>query len=309
MIFYLISPIGATSPGLYETFEKTFEAKGHRITQDISEATIVCFDSHSGYLPYDEKVLDIVSEKRLPVIWFDAWDYHCDSTKHWFGHQSILDTYDNKVYENWEWFYVRVKARCKLIYFMRKIQTDNNFPDWVHPFEYVQFHDHDFELTTKEELFSRPYDSCFIGCKSPRREAFINALLADGRLKIDYQWTEERIPHDEWLHRHRQAKFFIESDGGGLGSERPYQLMTIAPMLKQNNLGLIKNDWIDGLECVKIGDETGYIPPTDIEDLKIILSEPDTLYSIYLKGVEKLKTYFNSEYRANYILDTIAKHL
>jgi hypothetical protein len=299
--FYFISPIGATSPGLFETFPATFVANGHSITNYINEATCVFFDMHSGYLPYDWNVLNVVLEKRLPVCVFDCHDYHGNSTKNWY-----YFSLQNYIANDWAKFLWLAKEFCKpFIHFLRKMQTDNNFPDWVYPFEYVQFPDHDFPLTTSQELNSRPYDACFIGAKSPRREAFINALQQDGRLKLDIQWTTERIPHEDWLNRHRQAKFFIEADGGGLGSERPYQLMPISIMLKQENLQKINNDWISGFECVKLPS----VPTIgDFIHLLPIIRDHNLMYHIYLKGNEKLKTYFSEQYRANYILDILKKN-
>ena len=70
MIFYFISPLEAKSPLLFDTLGKTFQEQGHTITNNINEATIAAFDSHSGYLPYDKEVLKVVLEKQLPVTVF-----------------------------------------------------------------------------------------------------------------------------------------------------------------------------------------------------------------------------------------------
>lgn len=304
MKVFFISPIGATSPGLFETFVDTFVAEGHTIVTDINEASVAFFDSHSGYLPYDWNVCNIALEKRLPIAYFDAFDYHCDSSINWFGFNDF-ERLLPLIYENdWAHFLYRVATtKIQFVYFMRKMQTNADYGENVCPLELCQYPDHDFSLTTKGELNSRPFDACFIGAESPRRKEFIEALQADGRLKLDIQFTTERIPHDEWLNRHRQAKFFIEADGGGLGSERPYQLMTIAPMLKQHNLQLIVNDFDNLNECIKIG-YSGFT----VDHFCHVLKYPDLVYNMYLNGVSKLKTYFNPEYRAKYILSILKQN-
>lgn len=310
-VFY-ISPIGATSPLLFETFTETLVANGHTVTGKLNEATVVFFDSHSGYLPYNWDILNYVLDNDLPVVYFDAFDYHGDSSKHWPLIYGVGGLAALSRYNEWAKFlYLRLiwARQTRLVYFMRKMQTNADYGSFVYPLELIQFPDHDFPLTTKEELNSRPYDACFIGAESPRRKAFIEALQKDGRLKLDIQFTTERIPHDEWLNRHRQAKFFIEADGGGLGSERPYQLMPIATMLKQGNLQLIHNDWEDMLDCVKHGIATiNGVYVYDWNKLSLVLENPDRLYSIYLRGNKKLKDYFNAEYRTNYILDVLKQN-
>lgn len=309
MRFYFISPIGATSPGLYETFNDTFVKEGHSIVSDIRVADIVFFDLHSGYLPYDLDLLRYVIDNGLPVVVFDAHDYHCNSTKHWYGGNdwsNLVPCMDNM----WARFLYEAKDKCKpLIYFMRKMQVDGNFGNNAYPYELCLYPDHDFAATTMEELSSRPNDICFIGCKSPHREKVINGLLSDGRLKVDYQFTEERIPHNEWLNRHRQAKFFLEADGGGLGSERPYQLIKIAPMLRQRNLQKIAHDWRDGKTCLKISTTDGTVLKADIDAIVNTIKDPEKLYEIYTEGIAHMGLYFTPEARSLYILNIIKKYI
>lgn len=305
MKIYFISPLSATSPGLFETFPVTFNAKGHNVVLNVRDADVVFFDSHSGYLPYDWNDLNYVLENKIPVVYFDAFDYHCDSSKHWFGFNDY-EGLQQLLHQDWAAFLNQARQRCRLVYFMRKMQSNADYGSNVYPLELIQFPDHDFPLTSKEELSSRRYDACFIGAKSTRREKLINTLQSDGRFNIYCQWTEERIPHDKWLDRHRDARFFIEADGGGLGSERPYQLTTIAPMLKQVNLQVIHQDWMAGIDCMKINTEEN----TDIalNALLYVLSSPDTIYDIYLKGVDRLKKYFNPTYRTSYILNILKEN-
>lgn len=306
MIFYFISPIGASSPGLYETFIPTFEAKGHRITNNIHEAEIACFDSHSGYLPYNTDVLETVLAKGLTVVWLDAFDYHGNSTKNWFGYNAQVNyDSDGEIIKDWMWFYLQLLCRPqKIIYFMRKIQTDNRFPHWIYPFEYVQFPDHDFQLTTAEELQSRPYDIFFVGNTSRQRRNVCSKLAE--HFKCDFELGMPRIPHDEWLQRGRQSKLFLTSDGGGISDERPYQLITIAPMLKQKNNQLQVHPFTNFNECMEVSEIPTEI---EIENLKGILSSKWNLYHIYENGVNHMKKYYSPEARAKYVLNTILNNL
>ncbi len=298
MIFYFISPIGAKSPGLYETFIDTFLAQGHTITDDINKASIVFFDLHSGYLPYDWDVLNVVLAKGLPVVIFDAHDYHGNSTTHWY-YKSLVDYLEN----DWAKFIWEARIKCsKFIWFMRKIQTDNDFPEWVYPYEYCLFPDHIFPLVSKEELNNRKYDICFIGAKSAKRESVIKGLADSGKFKIDCQFTEERIPHQNWIDRHRNAKFFLTSDGGGLSDERIYQLTSVSCMLRQRNNQLLVNDFTDAIECVKADATPSAL---DISNLGLVLSNENWLYDMYVRANAKLNTYYSWEWRANYALEIL----
>lgn len=305
MRFYFISPIGALSPGLFSSFEKTFIEKGHTIVNDVKGAEIIFFDSHSGYLPYNWEELNYVTVNRLPVAYFDAFDYHSDSSKHWFGFNNWSEL-RGLLHQDWAKFLFIAKDRCKpFIYFMRKMQTNAHYGSLVRPLELCQYADHNFPPTTKEELSSRPFDICWIGAKSIRRENMVYSLLSDSRLKVKYIFTEERIPHHQWLDEHRSAKLFLEADGGGVGSERPYQLMTISTMLKQKNHQLIVNDFEDGVDCLKAGDENGKATNGDIDRILEVVNSPDKLFSIYTNGIQKINTFFSEEHRANYVLSII----
>lgn len=307
MKFYFISPIDAKSPGLYETFPETFIAQGHSITDNIHEADCVFFDSHSGYLPYDWGIIDVVLEKKLPVAYFDAFDYHCDSSKHWFGFYDYRDL-QPLLHQEWAKILNEARQKCKLIYFMRKMQTNADYGTNVYPFEYVQFPDHRYSLTSRHELFNRPFDACFIGAASPRRVAFIDSLQNDGRLKLDIQFTTERMDHTEWLERHRRAKFFITADGGGLSDERAYQLMPIAAMLRQKNNQKLVRPWESLNDSVVIGEQDGSVSEDDITMLHNICNDKYFLYSLYLTGNEVMTNDYSEETRAKYILNILKEN-
>lgn len=304
MRFRFISPIGYYSPGLFNTFIDTFKECGHSIVDDVKDADCVFFDSHSGFASYNWDELDYVLNRQIPVCYFEAFDYlgNKELRSDWYGFDN-WDGLKNKRHQEWANFLFCAKEKCsRFIFFMRKMQKSFEYPDCVYPLELVQYPDHDFPLTSKNELFSRPYDVCFIGASSPWRANAVVDLIRCGRFNVNCFFPHIRIEHDQWLNEHRKAKFFIEADGGGFGSERPYQLITIAPMLRIKNDQRIHENWMDGLDCIEIGNKWGQISRDDADKLFKILNDKDGLYDIYKGGVERLKTHFTPKARSMYIL-------
>jgi hypothetical protein len=290
MRIFLINPIGKSSPDLFPSFITTFEKFGHEIVENINEATYVFFDVYSQLGTYDEEILKKVQAKNIPVVYFDETDYGGMSKEEWFlGKMKVMYITDS------------------IIYFMRKLDRTKGFPSWVYPYEKCLYENCDFPLTTKEELSSRPYDICWIGNTSPQRQNIVNGLVNSG-LKVYVHWTNEKgkLPHDEWLDLHRQARAFIESDGGGFSSERPYQLITIGAMIRQRNNQLFAHPWTDGLNCIEVGDSDGVVSQEDVN--KIRSFSPDKLYNIYLNGIRHINKYYTYESRAKYILEILKEN-
>lgn len=286
MKIYFISPIGMKTPMLFDTFIPTFESKGHTIVSDIKECSVVFIDLCSFLGKFETEEWSYTWKNKIPVVFFDATDYGAMSKE--VFKPSFL-----------EYFF----SNCKIVYFMRKMDKTIKYPLWVFPYEIIQYPDHDFTPVSKEELFNRPYDICFIGNTSPTRENVCNGLRC--HFKCDFVLGQPRIEHEEWLNRHRNSKLFLVADGGGFNDERAYQLITISTLLKQDNNQLVLNDFEDVVDCIKVNE---YPTRFDIEDLQLILSESHTLYSIYLNGIKKMKKYYNPEYRANYILNVLKEN-
>lgn len=291
--FIFISPISYSTPMLFDTFEKTFKEKGHEIVYDANEADVVFFDMHTRLGDYDNEVISVVSNK--PTVFFDAWDYgtmHKDGFPY-INHEQIRSLMSRLRSNN-----------VPIIYFVRKLEKQFA-KDGYHPYELIQYPDHDFPLISKEELFNRKIDLCFIGNTSPTRDNFISGLLKLNCFNIDHRFnSDERVEHGDWLERHRKAKFFITACGAGFSDERQYQLITIAPMLRNKSNHFRLNDFVDMVDCIEIGE----IPTeSDCEKLLKVLNDEDKLYAIYVAGVKRMKQYFNAEYRANYILEVMKK--
>lgn len=293
--FCFISPIGYSTPMLFDTFEKTFKEKGHEIVGDVNAADIVLFDMHTRIGDYDNDIISTISKK--PTVFFDAWDY---GTMHKDGFPYINHAQIKSLMSE-------LKANnSPIIYFVRKLEKRFS-NDGYYPYELIQYPDHDFPLVSKEELFNRKIDLCFIGNTTPTRDNFIAGLVKHNCFNIDYRFNSyERVEHDEWLNRHRKAKFFITACGAGFSDERQYQLITIAPMLRNKSNHFRLNDFVDMVDCVEMDENPS---ESDREKLLKILNDKDRLYDMYMAGIKRMKLYFNAEYRANYILETILKHI
>jgi len=284
--FYYINPIGKESPDLFQTFTPIFIKEGHEIVDRVEDADVVFWDLFSGLGEYDENIMKIVVAKELPTIVWDESDFGAMSKESW-------------EIEKW----VAVSEYQKIVYFMRKMSKEIKYPSWVYPCEKTI--QNIFPITTKEELCSRPYDAFFAGNVSPTRKNFIDGLI-DGGLKVDVHWTNEngKLPYDEWLKRARQSKLFITSDGGGFSDERPYQLITVAAMLRQKNNHLQAHPFTDCVNCLEASE-----CPTqeEIEGIKTVLNDHDYLYEIYLEGINHMKEHYSPEARAKYLLSILTK--
>lgn len=305
MRVYFISPIDKHSPGLFDSFTDVFYSHGHSVASDLNDATVIFFDGHSGLFPYDWNLLNKVVEKRLPVVYFDQFDYYSGAG---FS-DTFYDKCNKEKGKEWERaLRLFIDTNLMKVYFMRKMSKTVEYPDNFYPLELYQFPDHDFPATTKEELFNRPNDLFFIGNNATPRVNICNGLRE--HFKCDFFYSEQRIPHDEWLFRARQCKMFIEcggggESGGGFNSERAYQLITISPMLRCRSEQLILNNWVDGIDCMEAGDVLGNVSSDDIQRVRYILENKDRLYEIYTAGIERMHKYFNPTYRAEYVLSTL----
>lgn len=279
-VLYL-SPKGVSNPDLVELVTKIGR------THDVGTASCIFVDLFSYIQPINEDIIIQALVKKKPLVFFDERDYGGMSTEIFMPESFNL-----------------LAKQLKVVYFMRKMNKTIQYPPYVYPYEKCIMNE--FPLVSKEELFNRPYDFCFIGNESPQRRNTANGLL-DAGFKGLVHWTNEKgkLPHNEWVELHRQAKFFLESDGGGFGSERHLQLMTIAPMLRQRNDMLRNNDWEDVTECLDISEN---VSSDDETMIQFFLNNQNSLYSVYKKGVERLNTYFTEEAMRNYILDVLKQN-
>jgi len=292
-----ISPINtAPTPMLFDTFIPTLKEQGHDIVGNVEEANIVFLDLYSGLGQYSETDLSYIINTKTPICVFDETDFGAMSTEVWFFHRHNTKCLSYIEY----WILSNIFNNNTVIYFMRKMDKTKQYPSWVYPYELIQYPDHVFEPISLDELSSRENDIFFIGNTSPTRKSVCHELSK--HFKCDFILGEERIPHEQWLSRARNAKLFLTSDGGGYGDERPYQLMYIAPMLRQSNNQLIVHNFRHGIDCVEVSE----IPiKEEIKYLRKVLDDKFLLYDIYQNGMKRMRKYFNAEYRTNYILSIL----
>lgn len=294
MKVFIIESIGRKSDLLFQTMSDTFQ-----FVDDVRDSNIIFYDIWCGFGEYNRKDIDLAIITNNPIFVFDFHDYN--DYVEWPG----FGKWEHLQHEQWANILRSFKDLQRIRgYFMRKMSKRLDYPWWVYPIDCCLYPDHDFPITTADELYSRPNDIFFVGNISNEREMVCNELSK--HFKCDFVLGQERIPHDEWLNRARQSKMFLTADGGGWSDERAFQLITLAPMLKQKNNMVEYVELIDGKECWKIQPN---VPPTDIEDLKILLNDKEFLYEIYLNGVDKMKKYYSQEARSKYILDKIKQLL
>lgn len=279
-IFY-IEPVGKSSPDLFTTMTPTFIEQWHEIVNDIDQAEVILYDGFSGLGEYDLDLIAKAIESKLPITVFDETDFGGMSKEIW----------DREVWDT-------LAANQKLVYFMRKMLKNVEYPSYVFPYEKVLMNE--FPLTTSQELSSRPIEIFFCGNTSPQRESVCSELSK--HFKCDFSLGQQKISHEDWLNRARQSKLFLTADGGGVSDERPYQLITISPMLRQKNQHLQVHPFKDYINCLEVSEH-----PTqeEIEGIKAVLGDPEYLFEIYESGIEYMREHYSAEARANYILEVL----
>ncbi len=279
-----ISPNNYVNPHLFPTYKKTFEELGHAETNKFTEATHCFIEIVSGGSSYDPNLMWLIKERELPIICFDNREFGVMNTGTWRPLNLNPD-----------------------IYFVRTMVKGFEYPDNVYPYDWAYFNDCDFEPVSKDELFNRPYDVCFIGVESPTRTNVINALIKDGGLKVKHIFNDHltRLPHKQWINEYREAKLAIEIEGGGLTSEKFLQLFSVCPSLRVINEMQMAFPFTDGIDCLEISKE-----PTEEEIEKVIdiLDDKNWLYDIYMGGIQTIKKYYSEEAVSQYVLDILKQN-
>jgi len=309
-------------PDHFKAIEETLIARGHTMVhwwkaQTEERPDVVLFNSGvwnlstGGTSPYNKSFLYTVLDDRIPIVWFDDFDHAGDdkSQGRWPGSDDWKDMHGYHFASNdFAWFGWNISRpdANRILYFMRKMQIHQDYPDYVHPLEYPIFED--FPLASKDELMARPFDVCGLANLSgPRAQAMID-LYRDRRLKVDCEIIPHyrRLDYKEWLDRHRQAKLFLEADAS-LGSERPLRLITIAPMLRVKSDHRLPFPRQDMFNMLEVGDYDGRIGTNDVNKILSFIRSPSSLYRIYTEGAEHMRKYYSLESRSNYVVDLIEK--
>lgn len=311
--FFILEPVGQRSYALFDTMVEPFRARGHEFVNDAADADVVFFDLWTGLGVFNKHDVEKALFWQKPVIAFDSFDYWGSPEfrpNFWsFDDCKILR---QKVDEYVPWA-VRLnqfmRAGLLKVCFVRKMSKSwlDQYPSWCRPFECAIWPDHDFEPVSKNEYKDREFDTCFIGNATPWRANAAVGLKTHGLL-ADFFFPFHRIEHQAWLSRHRNACTFLEADGGGFGSERPYQLGLISAMLKAKNDQHMAFPWTHGVNCIEFGNQWGEMASHDEGcSLRKLFGDFDFLYQIYEGGVAHLKAHYTNEARAEYILSEMHK--
>ena len=275
------TPIGQVNPHLFPVLEREFAKMGITSTNDPNEATHCFLNILSGVCKYDTHTLNIVEERKIPIINFDCREYGDMSGYIW-----------DDIWLNPD------------ITFVRNFNSNNNYPSKCHPFDWPYFQGCDYPPTTKDELFNREFDVALFSVEAPIRKSMIDAIIKDGRLKVNHKFLDhtQRLPYEQWVNEHRKAKLFISADGGGYTNERPNQLFSVAAMLKNKTQHIPAASFSDLVNCIEINPE-----PTkeDIDKIIDVIENKDWLYDVYMEGIKHMKKYCSPEAVASRVLKII----
>lgn len=332
MKFLTLHPLGYDErphghhPDLFKAVDARMAGMGHELLpiSRTGEADVVFLDTGiwdlggdglSGrYSGYDWNALNLVLSNQIPVVFcdnFDHWGYpafnglparECP----WPGKNNWSDMRDLVQFQDHARFIVAVvDAGIPVLYFMRKMMISQQYPDWVHPWEYPLFDDH--ITASKEALWNRCSDVCFLANVSyPRATACVD-LYRSGRIKFDGKMTgfsNRRLEFQEWLGRHYSAKMFMEADAS-LGSERPQRLMTVSAMLRVKSDHRLPFPRQDMVHMVEVGDYEGNLSNHDIDKIVEVVNDPDKLYEIYIQGAEHMRKHYSIDARSDYVIDIV----
>ncbi len=302
----------------------TMIERGHMMygANEIKEADILIFNSgvwnlDHGTSPYDWSALQYVIDHHLPVVWLDDFDHAGDnkSQGRWPGSDDWKDmlSYDWAYHDFAHFGRLVSRGKNRLLYFMRKMQQHQDYPDYVFPLEYPIFED--YTLASKEAFLDRRFDVCGLANNSGPRAISMTGLYARNcdlkcvlNLDLEIIPHYRRLDHPDWIARHARAKLFLEADAS-LGSERPLRLITVAAMLRIKSDHRIPFPFTDMVNMVEIGDYDGRITHDDFKKLCDVLNDPDLLYRIYVGGAEHMRKHYSLEARSNYVVDKIEEFL
>lgn len=274
-----ISPLGVFNPRLFPVLKQEFTT--HCEVDNPIDSTHCFIEAISGTVEYGKIILEVI-ERKIPIICFDNREWGEMKNEKWHPIEGITPN----------------------IYFVRNMNKTEQYPDNVFPYDWPFFPECDYPMTTKEELNSRPYDCCLISVESPTRKNVVDGTLKDGRLKLNYKFLDhtQRMPYEQWIAEHRKAKLYINCEGGGMTTERPNQLFSIAGLLQVKNNHVSPNPFTDGINCLEISEHP---TPEEIEKVVDIINDKEWLWDIYTNGISWTKEKYSGEAVANYILEKL----
>lgn len=309
MKIFVLEPTGQKSYQLFDTMVETLMSQGHTFIEKAVDADVIFYDLWNVGGIYCKRDVDTILFWQKPVVCFDfkdQWGSPLHRPNWWgFDDNKILGEMSAKD-QRWAVHLKQfLEAGLVKLCLMRKMAKSWEYPEWVRPIEVAMWPDHDFEPVSKDELMWRPNEVGFIGNATPWRANAATSLLS--RVKSsDFFFPFHRLPHEEWLKRHRECRMFMEADGGGFGSERPMQLITIAPMLKIRNDQRMAHPWVDNVNCIEVGRMYGEVTLEEAEWVHKKCYDGEFLHQIYLNGIQHAHDYYTPEARSRYVLEQMA---
>lgn len=291
MRFYTLSPNIPENPHLFPMWRPTFIAQGHSFVDRIEDCDIVLLDLHTRIAEYNQGDIELLCWGNKSLVTFCEWDRGSMSNDEW---PYPLTNQQAQI------FLHPKNGRFKTVHFCRLLDKTKTYPANLYSYEKPILYEE--EPVTADQLFDRPYDICFIANSAPQRESIAKALLADKKLKCKISLGEKKIPFDDWVNEHRQAKLFVSASGGGFSNERPQHLFSISGMLQEKTNQLLLHPFTNSVNCVTISEH-----PTEqeMDYLKLVVNNKQELYKIYKGCIDHMKSFYTREYFANYVLSIL----
>lgn len=282
------------NPVLFPTILPTFQKNGFVINKQIFFSDIVMLDLHTRISDYKEIDVEWLLQNKVPVVIFDEYDRGGLSNE---IYPEPLTLQQKKIFQHIE------ENNIPVIHFCRLLDKTQKYSLLHYPYEKPILYEE--PPVSAEELFSRPYDVCLIANTSPQREAIAAALRSDKRLKCIIKLGEPKIPFNEWVDLHRQAKFFVSASAGGYSNERIQSLFSISALIQERTDQLLLHPFSHAQNCLKVNQ-----PPTqlDLQTIVDVCNDKQRLFAVYKNGVNFVKQFYSAEYIASDMLSKIQKH-
>lgn len=300
MRFAWVLPTGKQHLPLTVSITAALQARRHDLVP-WSDADVVFLDLHAACFPFEPGLLTALLARRSRLVVFE-W---CDKEFAWSGDDDWRAA-ERSSFRGQAWIpFLRAANAAGLIvaHFVRGYRGDYAYPATVHPIGEVLVHQE--PVADYATFVARPHDIVYIGNRSVCRERIGGALQASGLFRMDVRFVTDRIPGPEWFSAMRAGRWFLEADGGGYGSARPYELCTIAAMLRQRCPRVVVGDWLPQAECIEIGDADGEVTAAELGALQRLLCDHERAYAIYLAGAAKLTTVFTAAARAERVVAVV----
>lgn len=251
-----------------------------------------------------------------------GWDWNMDYSVLFSINATSMPQFQN---EEWKKFSDFIGQRQPL-YFKREL-LKKDVSQYIVPIEYPAFNT--VSVVQDKSMFDTRYIDVFFnwGLSHPRRrqihgEIFLNADkygydVVDNFHHIQGACREKenrglwatintphyaRLPIQQVLNVQGLAKISVSLGGAGRKCFRHSEAPVNAAMLMWKDEIAWSYDWIDGVNCIK--SDEGNEMETLIKAL-----QSDSLYEIYLRGVENCNRYYLPTYQNDYILKTINERI